>query len=204
LRACCRYDFDLEFLSFLLDQGANTPDQDTSGRSCLHLCVLLVDISPSTNILACLKLLLSKGANPFAVDNDGHSVSHYAYKMDGYVGKYNLKGYRGDFWDAALAQSGIDLHQTRQSYLRVPDSTKNGEPIIRDMFLNNSGKDMKIFARITTTLRSGRLVLGWLKLAYSMAMYRKMIPIAIPTATQIATRRISDNQNPKIVVVDPE
>jgi hypothetical protein len=69
-----------------------------------------------------LKFLISKGANPFAVDNEGMSVSDYAYNKR--YDQYRFLGsYRGDLWDAALAQSGLDLPETRQNQPRRPNYT---------------------------------------------------------------------------------
>jgi Ankyrin repeat len=114
--------YNPEIFSMLLNRGANIQDQDDFGRSCLHLCVERAHFNSLVELQS-LKFLISKGADPFAVDDDGMSVSDYAYRDSLRDKRFSLGSYRGDLWDAALAQSGFDMLETRQSQPRRPNYT---------------------------------------------------------------------------------
>jgi len=59
-------------------------------------------------------LLIQRGANIFTTDNFSRSIFDVAYDCN-HNGGFPQGGYRGDLWDAALAQCGYD------KYIREPE-----------------------------------------------------------------------------------
>ncbi|KAK4164342.1 hypothetical protein QBC43DRAFT_288937 [Cladorrhinum sp. PSN259] len=126
-------------LPFLVGQGANVTDVDHKGRCCLHFCVQ--DWPPSFNScpyiptnmvdlahrgVKALIFLISKGADVYAKDNGGRSVSHMVYVQTCFGTRGSC---RRDLWDFALAVCGYDVFKVRGRFpRRAAYLTGNLEP----------------------------------------------------------------------------
>ncbi|KAF4445996.1 hypothetical protein F53441_10302 [Fusarium austroafricanum] len=111
LQACIHNRNRLDMIRSYLNMGANIHDRTNEGETCLHLVIEALH-SPKES-LESLVLLLQKGADPHARDNQGISVSDMAYNMTGTRGEL-LESY-GDIWDAALHTCGYDIAHFRSS-----------------------------------------------------------------------------------------
>ena len=107
----------VEVLEWLLDRGADPNHRSSNGQTVLHIILgsQASGMSPGDYHEA-LILLLKRGANPTAVDNDGKSVSFYAYHSRVWGGSR-----AGDAWDSALVRCGYDLWDFRRGYPRRPN-----------------------------------------------------------------------------------
>ena len=109
----------IEAVALLLAGGADPRSCDSTGRSCLHVCIIY-----STDDAVCmtiLQLLLDAGADPGAIDKHGRSVTALAYVIpEGGVWTEHCRNRnRGLIWDQALVACGYDAVQFRQAYLDV-------------------------------------------------------------------------------------
>jgi len=114
-------------LSFLLRQGANVHDRSEEEQTCLHWflsagfgqrCWGVFTMSPSAwaeRIRSALEYLINSGAEVDAVDEDGKSVSIYAYEPLKGVPKLQAGSFRGDLWDRVLAGTGFDVASYRNN-----------------------------------------------------------------------------------------
>ncbi|KAK0753239.1 ankyrin repeat-containing domain protein [Schizothecium vesticola] len=114
-------------LSFLLRQGANVHDRSEEGRTCLHW-FLSVGFFEHCDVFSmsfsawvdrtrpALEYLINSGAEVNAVDEDGKSVSIYAYEYLGAFPKSQVGSFRGDLWDRVLAGTGFDVASYRNSH----------------------------------------------------------------------------------------
>lgn len=104
--------------SFLLDRGANVSDLGPEGQSCLHVCLGMAnnewDLEREPEALI---FLVAKGADIWARDRAGRSVSHVVYSdwgKDSWLGSY-----RRDLWDLVLTASGYNALEVRGHARRV-------------------------------------------------------------------------------------
>ena len=122
LQHCCRASsaWSVEVLELFLDRQADPNYRSSNGQTVLH--VIFGSESANTVLVEnheALILLLQRGANPTAVDNDGKSVSYYAYHSRVWGGSK-----AGDAWDSALVRCGYDLWDFRPGYPRRPIHTE--------------------------------------------------------------------------------
>lgn len=103
----------------LLTRGADLHARDNLGRTCLHISILNAPFREKREFLS-LVYLINSGADVFAVDNAGESVSDYAYSPTLDDKCFGLGGYRGDLWDAALVRCGYGIYGMREKYPRTP------------------------------------------------------------------------------------
>jgi hypothetical protein len=97
---------NMPWIRTLLCNGFDIAATDGRGRNALHLVLMTCNKSDHMqywriirrNIKEKLYLLLAAGCNPKAVDNNGLSPAHYAWK-------HNL----WEVWEASLLSSGYDL-----------------------------------------------------------------------------------------------
>ncbi|CAF3541791.1 unnamed protein product [Fusarium graminearum] len=116
LKACTRLDRNKDIISHFLKIGACIDDRAPDGATCLRL---VLECTTSTIIsFEHLVLLLEHGADPFAKDNEGTSISEVAYNRLGL--RDEILGSYGDVWDAALHVSGWDIRQFRTIRRREP------------------------------------------------------------------------------------
>lgn len=107
--------YDPGTFALLLERGAKIDDRNSLGQTCLHLCVESAHFVDGRE-LPSLVYLIRSGADVSAVDHGGFSVSLCAYCPNpSYDRSKELGGYRGDLWDAALAQCGRDINKMRES-----------------------------------------------------------------------------------------
>ncbi len=100
--------WSIEVLEWFLDtRGADPNQRNSNGQTVLHI----IFESRGSGTLEAVVLLLKRGANPTAVDNDGKSVSYYAYHDRSLGGSM-----AGDIWDSALVRCGHDLWDFRRGY----------------------------------------------------------------------------------------
>ena len=120
LQHCCLgYVWSVEVLEWLLDRGADPNHRSSNGQTVLHIILGSQASGMSLgDYHEALILLLKRGANPTAVDNDGKSVSFYAYQNRVWGGSIV-----GDIWDSALVRCGYDLGDFRRGYPRRPNHT---------------------------------------------------------------------------------
>ncbi len=110
--------------SLLLDRGASISDLDSEGRSCLHLCLQCAGgINRFEQEPEGLIYLVAEGANIWARDHAGRSVSHVVYSRAVQFGSSDadrrLGSYRRDLWDLVLAANGYDVSKVRGDIRRV-------------------------------------------------------------------------------------
>ncbi|XEU95282.1 hypothetical protein FSHL1_000566 [Fusarium sambucinum] len=116
LKACTRLYANREIISHFLKMGACIDDRASDGATCLRL---VLDCTDSTIVaFEHLVLLLEHGADPFAEDNRGMSISEAAYNKLGL--RDEILGSFGDVWDAALYAAGWDIRQFRTIRRRKP------------------------------------------------------------------------------------
>lgn len=104
--------------SFLLDRGADISDLDPTGQSCLHLCLKAkVSLRNIKEEREGLIYLIERGANVWARDRAGRSVSHVVYSTS-YVDD-RRGSFRRDLWDLVLTASGYNVLEVRGNIRRV-------------------------------------------------------------------------------------
>lgn len=133
LLAYCSSDhFGVEGLSLLLDRGANIHARTPLGRTCLHLCVDPLNpwacitlfgyfgLSDLDRARSALTYLVRRGADVFACDDGGASVTECAYTRDrrSQVFAVFATSARGDVWDVVLADCGFDVASFREDWPR--------------------------------------------------------------------------------------
>ncbi|KAK4206654.1 hypothetical protein QBC37DRAFT_458128 [Rhypophila decipiens] len=117
---CCNPRYSVDALSLLVSRGANLNDRDSAGNTCLHLimdgirsgssfCHLLDESMDATDYLeevrAAAVYLIDQGADVWAENNQGVSISKMSYCMNG-VREY--------LWDLILADSGYEIAMMRK------------------------------------------------------------------------------------------
>ncbi len=121
LQHCCRGGaWSVKALELLLDRGTDPNHRSSYGQTALHIIFGSNSASEDfDDYLEALILLLKRGAIPTAVDNDGKSVSYYAYHSRAWG-----VSTAGDIWDSALVRCGYDLWDFRPGYPRRPIHTE--------------------------------------------------------------------------------
>jgi len=109
---------NIKVLSLFLENGASVHDRDVHGATCLHQVFINQNKPPSEEDWHdSLKFLIDKGADVYAEDYRGRSVSHVAYS--GSCWDDDCGSYRGDLWDAVLDACGYDIREFRKGYPRI-------------------------------------------------------------------------------------
>ncbi|OAP64992.1 hypothetical protein AYL99_00964 [Fonsecaea erecta] len=115
---CSSYDDPVSLFTLYLAKGADISVRDGHGRNCLRLALeSLWDEECNDQVRKCVALLIRNGADIHSVDEDGVSVSDYAYENPIQL---EIGSCRGDVWDAALSECGYDIRQMRHGYHRLP------------------------------------------------------------------------------------
>jgi hypothetical protein len=99
-----------ENLRRLLDLGSDIHVRDHRGKTCLLAFIsktgLFEDVAVTHDALT---FLIEKGADVYASDYDGITVSEVAYSKEA----SNMGSFSGDLWDAALQSCGYDIAEFR-------------------------------------------------------------------------------------------
>ena len=112
-------------IATLLQRNADVTERDLVGRTCLHLCLSSpwqggwYNFGPSSWIQQYsmgIVLLLKHGADIYAEDYYGRSVSDTAYSQS--EERVGLGRVKGDVWDFVLASSGYSISPFRQGHGR--------------------------------------------------------------------------------------
>lgn len=121
--------FSREVLTVLLQRNANVRERDIRGETCLHHCfsrrgwfngwITFGKSECLQRILGGVILLIEHGADVYAENDTGKSVSDLAYARHTYDGHEKKVGcVRGDVWDFALAMCGYSILDFRQGRIR--------------------------------------------------------------------------------------
>lgn len=119
-------DFDpkwiVEKLTLLLRMGCRIDEVDKKGSNCLHAFFGRFGRGSSKETWKdALIFLIDRGADPFAIDYFGRSVSDIAYSetcRDRFYG-HSLGTYRGDLFDSVLFCCGYTISEFRKGYSRT-------------------------------------------------------------------------------------
>jgi hypothetical protein len=104
-------------LEFLLGEGCNIHDNDQNGLTCLHTFFNFTVPPPSEqNWKDSLIYLICQGADPYALDRFGRSVSDIAYSKTCLNRTNSIGTYRGDLFDAVLDFCGYNVSEFRQEH----------------------------------------------------------------------------------------
>ncbi|KAH8903591.1 ankyrin [Coniochaeta sp. PMI_546] len=105
-------------LSFLLDRGCSVTDVDHNGSNCLHIFFSSAPYPCQTDMRDLLIRIIRQGADVYARDRWGRSVSQIAYSTS-CISKLRDYGTRpGDLWDAILDSCGYNVSEFRKGYPR--------------------------------------------------------------------------------------
>lgn len=109
---------NIKTLGLFLDNGSSVDELDHNfGATCLHDFLGSQDSPPlKEDWHDSLKFLIAKGADVFAEDDEGRSVSHAAYSPNC---RDPDSSYRGDLWDAVLDACDFDIQHFRKGYPRT-------------------------------------------------------------------------------------
>ncbi|KAI0552308.1 ankyrin repeat-containing domain protein [Xylaria curta] len=126
---CCTSfagDRAVEGLCKLLDAGADINIRDDQGQSCLHRCLRHFWAPLQSKWIGkhfdVMQLLVTRGADVYALDNRGQSVCEVAYSQKDL--SYGRRGsYVGDLWDAVLCSCGYDVAEFRRDNQRRANYT---------------------------------------------------------------------------------
>lgn len=121
-----------EGFDLLLRRGASIDDRGFHGRTCLHLCFYSFWVNswyggPSDWVQRLrngLVSLIQHGADVFATDYCGSSVSSLAYDIDCDDGVF-IGSLKGDVWDNALVHCGYKISDFRRGYPRRAASSQH-------------------------------------------------------------------------------
>ena len=130
----CGYGLNAPCIRLLIDHGASVMAKDNCGRTCLHYALDSLRNPSQVSEKESLLLLVKAGADVYAVDDNGISVSDVTYTRSDYDKMFNLGTYRGDLWDEVLTECGYDatLYRgnfrsredvQRREYLRIFEET---------------------------------------------------------------------------------
>jgi hypothetical protein len=107
-------------LEYLLKKGSSIHARDKIGRGCLRTLLQNTygyhrynygEREGASAFMDSLTLLIDAGADVFAADSEGLSVSQYAYQVRSAI---------GDIWDAALSLCGYNITNIRRGFHRRP------------------------------------------------------------------------------------
>ena len=108
--------FNLEGVKLLLRRGASVHDRDELGNTCLHKCLRLINRSAVkggvSNMRNAIIYLIQQGADVFAKNNCGLSVSDIAYTI--YKDTIFDNRFREEIWDCALVSCGYNITDFRR------------------------------------------------------------------------------------------
>ncbi|KAK3942476.1 hypothetical protein QBC46DRAFT_447683 [Diplogelasinospora grovesii] len=118
-------------LSVPIKLGANVRARDQTGKTCLHTCfqrlLWLNEASQDCmrNLRSKLVFLLQNGADIFARDLEGNTVSSIAYNYETRCakGSWDLGSSVGDVCDPVLAECGFNASEFRRGYPRTATCT---------------------------------------------------------------------------------
>lgn len=117
---------DSQCIKALLDRGASIKARDNRGWTCLHCAMSAINCpgrrdSEKVSVL----LMVKAGANVYATDDNGISVSHMAYTPNDWDRFCNLGSYRGELWDEVLTECGYDAAWFREDYRNALSQVKS-------------------------------------------------------------------------------
>lgn len=107
-------------IKMLLDHGASVTARNNAGETCLHLALDGILFPVETSEKDSLLLLVKAGADVYATDYSGISVSDVAN-----IRERNKGAYRRDLWDEVLTECGYDptaVHERDQELEEASDS----------------------------------------------------------------------------------
>ena len=121
-------------VGMLLRHGADATKRNSDGQTCLHLCLSMIWVAWSNikygngdrtaiRLQRALIDLVENGADVFAVDHFGKSVSDIAYAGDSKNRKL-MGSMREDMWDSVLVVCGYKLSDFRRRHPRRPGYTE--------------------------------------------------------------------------------
>lgn len=113
-------------LSFLLSKGCSVSEVDTAGFTCLHTFFrnarraveMAAFCGGGEYVRDVLAYGIRQGADVYAADRRGWSVSQFASSETCSRSNEVLGSYCGDLWDAVLDSCGYDIPQLRKGYPR--------------------------------------------------------------------------------------
>lgn len=120
--SACR-SWQTEGFAPLVRHGASVRDRDTRGNTCLHNCFECIDkhdLDPLDEMRQkrdAIVYLIQQGADVFAENSKGQSVSDIAYNPN-YSKLGSPTSWIGDIWDCALAKCGYDVSDFRRERKR--------------------------------------------------------------------------------------
>lgn len=89
---------------------------DNNGFNCLH--VFFTNVLTPQNMRAWLIYVIDQGADVYATDRFGRSVSQLAYSTTCWSRAWDLGSYCGDIWDSVLDSCGYSISKFRKGYPR--------------------------------------------------------------------------------------
>lgn len=98
------------FIKMLLDHGASVKARDNLGKTCLHLALSSLRNPEKTSEKDSLLLLVKAGADVYATDYSGISVSNQTSHWP------DISAYRRNLWDEVLTECGYDPTTVREQY----------------------------------------------------------------------------------------
>lgn len=105
-------------IKLLIDRGANVMARDIEGNTCLHLAIKSVRSRGRVLDKTSLLFMVKAGADVYATNHYGYSVSDIAYTSIGTYRSSNLGTYVGDLWDEVLTECGYDAARFREDFRR--------------------------------------------------------------------------------------
>ena len=120
-----RYSLNPHCSKILLDRGASVTARNNYGETCLHLALEWIRFPVNTSEKDSLLLLVKAGADVYATDYSGKSVSDVANISTFSDRKRNRSIYRIDLWDEVLTECGYDpaaVHEQDQELEEVSDN----------------------------------------------------------------------------------
>lgn len=118
LLTCQGAYFTVEKFGILLQRGASVYDRDDYGNTCLHKCLQGIHrriyVGNVSHARDGLMYLIQRGADVFAENEPGESVSHAAYNIVYTTDEEpHHRAFREDVWDCVLANCGYDIYDFR-------------------------------------------------------------------------------------------
>ena len=126
---CIIFGLSPASVSLMARRGAEIHARDADGWTCLHWCFYRVCAQWHEKVNIRLfrdgvHHFIKSGADMFAEDNHGHSVSYRAYQGAPFVDwayqgtpfVHSWCGAGGDIWDSILADLGYDVGEFREKY----------------------------------------------------------------------------------------
>lgn len=119
------YSLNPHCIKILLDRGASVTARNNYGETCLHLALEWIRFPVNTSEKDSILLLVKAGADVYATDYSGISVSDVANISTFSDRKRNRGTYRIDLWDEVFTECGYDpaaVHGQDQELEEVSDS----------------------------------------------------------------------------------